>query len=343
MHKLEQLAFNNQFGLFTGPSVFNDGIAAYPEPVYDKTNNSSFVLDHPNSKTIKCLSTNCVYYGAYKALVEMGELLKVDGATIQLYRQKAEALKASILKYFYSENENKLYYLVDNAGNIAKYQEGLGISFAVIFGILNNEQAFKLTKTATVSKFGITSIYPDFPRYSPAKPGRHNNIVWPMVNGFFAQACIGAGNYVSFSKELDGLTHLALDENKGNYNFREIYNPNTGDPDGGWQANGDAQPDFHWLSCRLQTWSATAYINMVQYGLAGIRIESDGITFSPFLPENVHFLKLEDISYRKALLNITIKGHGAKIKSFSLNGEMQSVYKISPSINGINDVKIEVE
>src|SRR5664279_3471887 len=63
MNKLEQQAYDNLSGLFMGPSVFNDGIAAYPEPIYEKTINSSFVLDHPNSHKIKCLSTNCVYYG----------------------------------------------------------------------------------------------------------------------------------------------------------------------------------------------------------------------------------------------------------------------------------------
>ena len=334
---LEEYAFDNQYGLFTGPSVFNDGIAGYPEPIYDNTNNSSFVLDHKNSKNIKCLSTNCVYYGAYNALIEMGQLLKADNVLIKSYQKNAGNLKVNILKYFYVEGENRLNYLIDNTGNIDKSQEGLGISFAVIFNILNKDQALKLIQNAKVSKYGITSIYPDFPRYSQNKPGRHNNLIWPMVNGFFAKASIISGNQDAFLKELNSLTELALDKNKGDYNFREIYNPNTGAPDGGWQ-NG-----IHWNSCKLQTWSATAYINMILFGLAGIRIENNGIAFSSYLPENVHYLELRDLNYHQSILNIIIKGNGSKIKSFILNGKSQKNYRIDSTIKGTNEIKIELE
>ncbi|MDP4205171.1 MAG: DUF5116 domain-containing protein, partial [Bacteroidota bacterium] len=130
MKGLEQMAFDSKYGLFTGPSVFNDGIAGYPEPIYDSSNPSSYVLDHKNSKNIKCLSTNCLYYGAYTALVRMGQILNENEATIQMYQGKSKNLRASILKNLYSEKENKLYYLIDNEGKVDKSQEGLGISFA---------------------------------------------------------------------------------------------------------------------------------------------------------------------------------------------------------------------
>jgi hypothetical protein len=52
--------FDSQYGLFKGPSVFNDGIAGYPEPVYDPSINSGAVVSHPNSEKIICLITNCI-------------------------------------------------------------------------------------------------------------------------------------------------------------------------------------------------------------------------------------------------------------------------------------------
>ncbi len=60
MQKLENEVFDSEYGLFTGPSVFNDGIAGYEEPIFDPKNTSSYVLDYPNAKPIKCLSTNCI-------------------------------------------------------------------------------------------------------------------------------------------------------------------------------------------------------------------------------------------------------------------------------------------
>jgi len=263
-------------------------------------------------------------------------LLKVDKAQLQKYLDKASKLKVNILKNLYSKKENKLYYLIDNTGAVAKYQEGLGIAFAIMFGVLNNEQSNRIINNTTTSKFGITSICPDFPRFSADKPGRHNNILWPMVNGFFAQAAIVAGNKPAFDKEFNGLTQLALDKDKGNNQFWEIYNPYTGVPDGGWQVNN------HWNSAKRQTWSATAYINMIYYGLIGLRFEKNGISFSPYLPEDIHSLELKDIKYRQSILDISIKGNGSKIKSFLINGKKQANDRIHSTIKGSNKIEIEL-
>lgn len=337
MNRLEQYTFDSKYGLFMGPSVISDGIAGYPVPIYDSLNKSSFVLDHKNSKYIKCLSTNCVYYGAYLSMIEMCSILHVNKVIPQIYQKKSENLKANILKYFYNAEENKFYYLIDFNGKLDKSQDALGTSFAVMFGIIDKEKANLLTQNSVTSRYGITSVYPDFARYSKEKPGRHNNIVWPMINGFYAKACVYAGNYKSFTFELNNLTHLALDADKGNYNFREIYNPYTGVPDGGWQC------DTHWESCREQTWSATAYINMVLYGLAGIRFENNTITFSPYLTPDIHSLELRDIKYRNSILTIKIKGSGNKIKSFTINNKNQTEYTFNAANTGNNEISIELE
>jgi hypothetical protein len=62
---------NADFGLFAGPSFMNDGIAGYPSPPYQDGIGSSFVLDYPHADELMCLSTNCLYLGAYDALAEM--------------------------------------------------------------------------------------------------------------------------------------------------------------------------------------------------------------------------------------------------------------------------------
>jgi len=343
MKELEGTTYDSTYGLFKGPSVFNDGIAGYPEPVYEPGNLSSSVLEHKNSAFIKCLSTNCIYYGAYVALNKMSKLVNENPAVSKDYLTKSETLKSNILKNFYNRDNNTFNYMIDQNGKVNNSQEGLGISFAVMFGIIEGVKANQLIGNAVVSNYGITSICPDFPRYSAQKPGRHNTIIWPMVNGFFANASVVAGNYTSFTHELNSLTHLALDIDKGNYDFFEIYNPYTGKPDGGFQDGGNDRQDFHWESCRLQTWSATAYLNMVNNGLAGIRITNEGISFSPYLPENIHFIEIKDLTYRQSVLNIIIKGKGKKIKTFSLNGKKQTVNSIVSTLKGPNKISIELE
>jgi hypothetical protein len=342
MKALEDTVFDSEFGLFTGPSVFNDGIAGYPAPIYDSTNLSSYVLDHTESKYIKCLSTNCVYYGAYLALLEMSRILNLENDIQKNYVQKSANLKKNILEYLYNKKENKFYYFIDKNGKKDKSQEGLGIAFAVLFGIIDHDISSDLIKEAVTSEFGITSIYPDFERFSKEKPGRHNNIIWPMVNGFFANAAILAGNKEAFIRELKGLTRLALDEDKGDYNFREIYNPYTGKPDGGWQ-QGEGKKEIHWYSCKYQTWSATAYISMILYGIIGMRFENDTISFSPFIPPDFGNIKLTGIKYRNSILNISIKGKGDRIKSFALDGKNQDKYIFNPVNEGTHKIYIEME
>ena len=66
--------FNAVFGLFGGPSFFNDGIAGYP-PLEGFDIKGSFVLGHPGTDQIMALSTNCVYVEAYRAAANLAREL----------------------------------------------------------------------------------------------------------------------------------------------------------------------------------------------------------------------------------------------------------------------------
>lgn len=335
MKELENSEFDTKYGLFKGPSVFNDGIAGYPEPIFDPTNLSTFVLDHKNSKEIKTLSTNCIYYGAYQALVKMSALLNEDVSERHQLIKRGENLKNNIVKHLYDQKKNQLNYLIDHTGKVDISQEGMGISFASIFGVLEPAQAKLLVGNAHTSSYGIPSIYPDFPRYNADTPGRHNNIVWPVVNGFYAKAAIITGNYTKFDKELNALAHLAMDEDKGNKDFKEIYNPYTGKPDGGWQSNQLTK------SCNLQTWSATAYIDMILYGVVGLRFDdAEKLFFKPYLPTGLGKITIKGIKYRNQNIDITLLGKGTKVKSFVVNGKAKSSYSVSSLTRGTQSIVI---
>ncbi|MEJ2615691.1 MAG: hypothetical protein P8Z35_12090, partial [Ignavibacteriaceae bacterium] len=163
------------------------------------------------------------------------------------------------------------------------------------------------------------------------------------VNGFFARAAIDVKSYKTFNHELFGLTHLALDEDKGNYDFREIYNPNTGQPDGGYQDWGKSRRNFHWASCKLQTWSATAYISMVLNGLFGLRFSADSLSFAPYLPGKISSVELEDLNYRDSKLDIKITGKGNSIDSFKVDGENQTEYSIPSALEGDHKIVINLK
>jgi len=300
MAQLEDSVFDASYGLFKGPSVFNDGIAGYEEPIYDGNDEDSYVLDHPAAEEIKCLSTNCIYCIAYNALAKMAQSLG-DIASSRGYLEKADALEAAVRRNFYDAEASRLYYLIDQNGVVHQFQEALGYAFAIMGGIVSPEEASALVKNVHVSSHGIPSVWPDFKRFSAEKPGRHNNLVWPFVNAFFAEASLMAGEKGEFMSELHNLADLAM--NKSDGHFLEIYNPETGLGDGGWQVGRQHH------SCIDQTWSASGFVRMVHNGVLGLSFSEDGMTVSPDadLVRDAGIIRLDNLRYRNATVNVSVK------------------------------------
>lgn len=111
-----------------GACRFQDGIAAYDEPVYDPAKwDDSYVLHHPNSAAIKCLSTNVLYMEAYWLLAKMSEKFGLTDAS-ESYYESARRLENRIVETFYRSEEHKFYYLIDHLGHPHDYQEGMGLA-----------------------------------------------------------------------------------------------------------------------------------------------------------------------------------------------------------------------
>jgi len=312
---LEKKHYDKESGLFMGPAHICDGIAGYPEPPYDPKINSSFVLDYPNTNEMKAFSTNVIYFAAFKALAQMGKELKVSEADIKMFEDKSAALKERINKNFWIDEAGRYGYLILKDGKKDNSQEGVGIAYALIFGVPDKKQTEQLFKNTFLMPQGITCVYPGFPRFTLQDPGRHNNILWPVINGFWGYAARLNKQYNIFCIELENQAKLAIYHDKGTGNFREIYHPIYGDPYGGWQSG------HLWESCNHQTWSATAYLRMVMNGMFGMNFETNGIAFAPYLPAGYGTVTLEDIKYRSANITVKIKGAGDVIKSFSINGK----------------------
>lgn len=313
MKELEDSVFCVERGLFNGPSVFNDGIAAYEEPIPDPELAQSGSYKHPNTRHICCLSTNCIYYWAYRKLAVMACRCGEPFKALE-YCVKARKLRRAIRNTLYDKEANALYYLIDHNGDVHHFQEGLGYSFAFLSGVVSRKEASKLVEGVRVSEYGIPSICPDFKRYDKDHPGRHNNLVWPFVNAFWADAALHAGSRDMFEFELRNLADLAI--NKGEGMFYEIYNPNTGLPDGGWQ-NGNV-----WASCRDQTWSATGYLRMFLTDMFGLGFGKKGMTVNPDITvaDDLACTALSGIKYRRHDVNVRIEAAGDKKEGTYVNG-----------------------
>ncbi len=329
MTKLEKEQFDSQYGLFKGPSVFNDGIAGYEEPIYDPAlDGHSYVLDH-HASDIKCLSTNAIYYNAYLLLAKMANF-KGDADAEKSWLKKAATLKANIRQHLFNGTD-KLYYLIDQNGKIHDFQEALGIAYAVLFGVVSHEEAGRIIDASYKGRWGTPSIYPHFKRYNDSRPGRHNKIVWPFVSAFFGSAANEAGCNDRLGFELKSLSSLcqgSQSKHNGVQTFYEIYNETTGVPDGGWQCSS------HWGSSVYdQTWSATGFIRLILTDVLGMRFTPEGLTFEPNIKIATDFgvQEVKEVTYRGGLLDISVTGTGDRLVAVRVDGvEQLPVTPIAP-------------
>ena len=303
--------FVEEYQLFRGGSFFNDGIAGYPLECHVPDLYNSFGPAHPVVETIMCFSTNCLFCEAYRIYSEMSAHFGDETAAKEALRYHDE-LKDTINRVFWDEDLGRYRYILYPDGHMDCSQEASGHAFAVLFDICPKEKQAALLEGLTYSDRGMVSVWPPFEGlYSDDKPGRHNNVVWPFLNGMLLEAMAKCGLHKLIGEELERITDLY----KGSdFELFEIYSPYTGEVYGGWQL------DHVWDSCHDQTWSATCYIGAFLLGIFGMNVEKAGIRFVPSVPENLKDAVVSGVKVRGMGLTVEVKGFGSKIEKFLVDG-----------------------
>jgi hypothetical protein len=314
----ESQNFNSGLGLFEGPGFMNDGISGYPSPPWEPGIDSSFVLDYPGAAALLCLSTNCLYYGAYRALANMAQVLSDDSAAD--YDTAATALRASINSNFWRPDAGLYGYLIQGpgsslAGQLDDHQEGGGLALAIILGVATDAMTSSVLANAHWQPHGVVNVWPDFPMYPDGEWGRQASL-WPMVHSMFGHAAALGGRVDLFARAVTDLAQMVT--NSG-VHFYEIYNSVTGVPDGGWQTNGTGAI-VQWVSQPDQTWSATGYLRMIYRGLFGLTFTTAGLEFAPSLPPGWGPVTLAGLPYRDMTLDITLTGAGNVVRGVTVDG-----------------------
>lgn len=339
----EDTEFSKQINLFRGPACYGDGVSAYPD-IYAKHGESGILsfaekchdlcVEEGVGIPMYTLSTNCLYYYAYILADKMAKELNKE----KQYHDKAERIKEAINHTFWNEKRGTYDYIYDNFGGCDS-QEGLGISFAILFGVADDEKIKKIVKNHKTTDFGIPCVYPSFSRYDTEDGmsfGRHSGTVWPHVQGFWADALLKNRYNKLFDREFKLQTENALKY----YQFAEIYHPITGEIYGGTQEDA-CKGIVSWNSEPFQTWSATAYLRNVYMNLVGLNFCENGIEFVPRKTELTDEINLYYLKYRNSILNIKISGNGENIKSFKINGIDNEPF-IDSELCGLQNIEIEL-
>ncbi len=327
--RFEDEEFDPQYGLFRGPAVYGDGVAAYPDR-YSPGKTSS-ILDwvqfNPQKKAARgyglpmmCLSTNCVYYQVYRLADRMAQALGLS--PLPDYAQRADALRAHINRHFWRPDAGVYRYLIDAEGGCDR-QEGLGHALALLFEIADPAQAQRVLDNQISVPAGIPCVWPAYARYSRLGGyGRHSGTVWPFISALWGEVALGYGRPDIFNRQLE--TFITLINRHAQ--CAEIYHPMTGEIYGGLQEAGRGENGMEWVSCARQSWTASALLRMVLFGILGMRISETGIAFRPHLPPDVDFLEVEGIPYRAAQLTVSVRRGGAAARHVHTNGAPAEVF-----------------
>ncbi|PWJ44162.1 alpha-L-rhamnosidase-related protein [Sediminitomix flava] len=268
------------------------------------------------------LSTNIVYYQSLKILHEMGQVLGKEN--IEKYNLKADHLKAEINANFWLEDKG--YYAQYQYGRFNKItspnSEALGEAFAVLFGIGDQKRSNRVIANTPNMTYGIPTVYPQLNGIPPY----HNDSVWPFVQMFWNLAAAQVGNEAILEHGLASIYRaLALFLTN-----KENMVASTGDFAGTE------------LNSNYQLWSVAGSLGLVYKIFFGMDFQAEQLKFSPVIPQAYQGQKtLTNFTYRNAILDITISGHGNKIKSFKVDGIEQDA-AISSSLEGKHQIEIQL-
>jgi hypothetical protein len=300
-------------GLYSGESSFLD----WREQTYPRWMDNRDIYQSEN------LGTNAVHYQAHLIAAQMATLLQEDATG---YAADALALRNSINQHLWMPDKG--YHAQYRYGRLHSMPsprfEALGEAFSVLFDIADAPKAASILSRSPITEFGVTCIFPQVPEIPPY----HNNGIWPFVQSFWNLASAKQGHEEALTHGLASLYRPAA-LFLTNY---ENFVAETGDYVG-TEINSDRM-----------LWSIAGNLAMVHRIFAGMQFETNGIRFSPAIPAAYGGTRtLSHFTYRGALLDITVKGTGRKVKSFRLDGRVQPEAFLPAGLTGKHTIEIEMD
>lgn len=268
----------------------------------------------------QALGTSVVHAQAWKVLSEIAAGLG-DRSVADYALEQHNHIVAAINRELWMPDKG--YYAMYNYGRefpiINPRAETLGESLAIIYGVADHKRAQLITENNPTTPFGAAIFFPqiaDIPPY-------HNNALWPWVAAYWAIANAQAGNEEGTLEAIGSIFRPAalFATNKENFVLD----------------NGDIATQ---LNSSNMLWCLAGNIAVTHRILFGIRFETDGLSFAPFVPEALGAKRsLTGFTYRNAVLDINISGYGDKIRSFKLNGKDHKPF-LPADIKGRNTIDI---
>ncbi|MER2997583.1 MGH1-like glycoside hydrolase domain-containing protein [Pontibacter populi] len=307
-------ALNLETGMMRGESSFLD----WREQTYPRWMQPADIFESEN------LGTNAAHYQANIVAAQMADLLN-DKESAALFRKVAEGIKEGINKQLWQEDKGYYaqYLYGRNYKILSPRAEALGEALTVIFDIADDARSKTIVASTPVTDFGIPNIYPQIPGIPPY----HNNATWPFVQSYWSLAAADAGNEKALTESISAIYRPAALFLTNKENF-----VSTSGDYAGTQVNSSNM-----------LWSLAGSLSMVYKVYFGMDFKANEIELKPFVPKafaGTH--KLTNYSYRKAVLDLEVSGHGNQIKSITMDSKPMDKPVIPGNLTGKHTIKIEL-
>ena len=199
--------------------------------------------------------------------------------------------------------------------------EALGTALLVVLGLPEREGE-RMVSQFPVTPYGTTCIYPQIPGIPPY----HNDGIWPFVQAYWNWAASRTRNEAQLLHGMGALYRAAALFLTNKENMVGT----TGDFEG-TEINSDRQ-----------LWSVAGNLAMVYRILFGLTPTWDGLVIAPTVPQayaGPHTLK--GYKYHGASLNITVKGHGARVDYYEVDGNrMEANWVVPANYTGTHNITV---
>lgn len=306
------LIYDKNFKLFTGEESFLDWREqTYPKWCTPKDIGQSFALN-----------TNIVHLMALQVLNELSQILNASHEDMLKWTSLINDLQQSINSNFYNDFGYYSAYILSNP--IYRYDgyETLGESLSILSGLTDDSNILTAIQE---SSYGMSVVAPQLKNIFPY----HNKSIWPFVQSY---RCWAAARY----KRVDIAKNIFAYMTRAGSMFL-TNKENISLMNGSYKGTA--------INSDRQLWSVAGYLSLIYRTLFGIEYQKDGLLIRPCKFDSfVNDISLTDFKFYNAILNITIKGTGADIVSYKLNGKtMPNDYILPKNIQGRNKIEIIVK
>lgn len=313
------MAFDKNTGLFRGETCSMD----WRTHTYPNWFSNENIGESPSS------GTNALHMFMYEFLTKAGKSLGKDAAEVKVWEEHHAAVKKGLNERFWDEKRG-LYtaYLYPEWMNYRTTQrvDVMGNGLCALLGAASPEQVTRIVENFPLYPYGAAVLYPTI----PDDFAYHNKSVWAVWQTPYMYAAKRAGNtaavdHIMKSAIRQGAMFLT---HKENMTYDTGYDRNTA------------------LNSDRQLWSVASYIGIVYRMIFGMEMTQTGLAFSPVVSDDLITgnVYLKNFHYRDAIVDITVKGTGNKVKSLKVNGEEKGAgYVLATDAKGTFSIEIEME